>query len=46
MLVFIPIVAAAVADAVQCKTQGETEIARCALGGLLAGVVTVGVVEL
>jgi hypothetical protein len=39
--VFLPILACGVASAVQCKVQGEKEIGRCALGGALAGAVTV-----
>lgn len=41
VLVLLPILASSVANAAQCKVQGETEIARCVLGGLLAGVVMV-----
>jgi hypothetical protein len=41
VLVLIPILAAAVANAVQCRVQGEVEVGRCALAGCLAGVVTV-----
>lgn len=41
VIAFLPIIAAGVANAVQCKVQGETEIARCAIAGLLAGAVTV-----
>jgi len=40
-LVLIPILASGAASAVQCKVQGETEIMRCLLGGLLSGIVTV-----
>jgi hypothetical protein len=41
VLVLIPILAAAIGNAVQCKVQGEVEIGRCAIAGCLAGVVTV-----
>ena len=41
VLVFLPILASAVASAIQCKVQGETEIGRCVVGGLLAGFVSV-----
>jgi len=41
VLVFLPILASAVASAIQCKVQGEKEIGRCVVGGLLAGIVSV-----
>ena len=41
VVAFLPILASGVASAVQCKIQGEIEIGRCVIGGLLAGVVTV-----
>jgi hypothetical protein len=41
VLVFLPVLASGVASAVQCKVQGEVEIGRCVIGGLLAGIVSV-----